>query len=125
MAKSIQHIDFPEFLDLSSHCAENVVVGAHQSGTAIGKPCLESNGSLQRVPSYRLMSVIEHRGNAYSGHYLTYRRVSDIKSLEEKSYQEKNSDDKNWVVVSDDKVAFISWDHVQKCQAYMLMYEAI
>jgi len=37
----------------------------------------------------------------------------------------KQFKENSWVIVSDEKVVFISWEHVRKCQAYMLMYEAI
>ena len=76
---------------------------------------------------YRLMSVIEHRGNAYAGHYVTYRSVeSTTTEMNTKgtgiSSARKNED---WVVVSDEKVSFLSFQDVQRCQAYMLFYEAI
>jgi len=37
----------------------------------------------------------------------------------------KQFKENSWVIVSDEKVVFISWEHVRKCQACMLMYEAI
>eukprot|EP00985_Skeletonema_marinoi_P030990 scaffold35262_cov88-Skeletonema_marinoi.AAC.1 len=55
------------------------------------------------------MSVVEHKGTAFGGHYQTYRRVG--------------VDHKEWVLVSDDSVVSRSWGDVQRCEAYMLLYE--
>lgn len=110
MAKSVQHIDFPECLDLGSMYASEVQQGKSHVN--------ESQGP--RRP-YKLMSVIEHRGHAYSGHYLTYRRIVDTNS--EPSRRLGHVEE--WAVVSDEKVSYLSWDDVHKCQAYMLLYEAV
>ena len=59
---------------------------------------------------YRLQSIIEHRGNAYGGHYICYR---------------KNHSTGIWHQISDANVTPISWKQVRNCQAYMLFYEAI
>ena len=103
--KSPQHIEFQEYLDVTSLCAKNVLVSGSdkknnvpkKSGSlacsrdgdnelhtsfnmngGISKEVYSINGKDQNhIPYYRLMSVIEHRGNAFSGHYLTYRRVTD------------------------------------------------
>ena len=62
---------------------------------------------------YRLMSVVEHQGGAFGGHYVTYRRTSwDITKNE-------------WVLVSDQRVSSRNWNDVKKCQAYLLFYEVI
>ena len=152
--KSPQHIDFPEYLDVTSLCAQNVLVsGSGQKDNAPMKSGSSScsisndnelqksfnmNGAISRemdsmngedqnhIPYYRLMSVIEHRGNAFSGHYLTYRRVTDkCYANDDNRFPNNIRRNENWVVVSDDKVAYIEWSVVKNCQAYMLMYEAV
>ena len=143
--KSLQHIEFPEYLDVSSLCSKNVCLSGDNDehcniSNGIDTSRRDGNISLneeevcaqrnEKQPNYRLMSVIEHRGNAFSGHYLTYRRVVDRKTLESHGYAVTESEDKarrpnNWVVVSDRQVAFLDWEKVRKCQAYMLMYEVI
>lgn len=99
MAKTIQHVSFPEILDLGKICS-----------TRSSKPI-----------NYRIMSVIEHRGNAYSGHYVTYRRITDYRN----SLRHTTTQLKTWALISDEKVSFLSWHEVSRCQAYMLFYEAI
>lgn len=86
MVKVTRHIQFEEDLDIRPYCAYEA-----------------------RVP-YKLMSVIEHKGNAFGGHYQTYRRVG----------LERNE----WVLVSDESVSFRTWNDVRGCQAYMLFYAA-
>jgi ubiquitin C-terminal hydrolase len=67
-----------------------------------------NNGSNENI-AYRLQSVIEHRGNAFGGHYVSYRRDHTG----------------SWFCISDSLVTPVSWRQVQTCQAYMLFYEAI
>eukprot|EP00956_Cyclotella_meneghiniana_P008989 scaffold12308_cov74-Cyclotella_meneghiniana.AAC.27 len=62
---------------------------------------------------YKLMSVIEHHGGAFGGHYQTYRRSS------------WNQGSNTWVLVSDMSVSSMTWNAVKKCQAYMLFYVAL
>lgn len=144
-AKAMQHITFPEFLDLSAHCAysggcRGVVGGGGiedtvNRGSPVGIGNAKNNASTtaDRKPiMYRLMSVIEHRGNAYAGHYLTYRRITEhnnsdnTKDLTLKHCNDEPSSSVNeWAMASDEKVSFVSWKEVSQCQAYMLFYEAI
>lgn len=99
--KSIQHIQFEEFLDLTPFCDSNQ--------NSICVPC-----------KYRLVSVVVHAGGATSGHYFTYRRTEvftdRLKSV-------KNSHESDWLLMSDENVTFVSWDEVSRCQAYMLVYQ--
>jgi ubiquitin C-terminal hydrolase len=88
MVKSAQIVAFPPKIDIAPFCA------------------YASRGS--SMP-YTLMSIIEHRGNAHAGHYVTYRRI-------------RSGD--GWVIVSDDSVSAISWEEVRRAQAYMLIYES-
>mmetsp|Transcript_11241 Transcript_11241/g.25206 ORF Transcript_11241/g.25206 Transcript_11241/m.25206 type:complete len:847 (+) Transcript_11241:377-2917(+) len=90
MLKAMQIVLFDEVIDLSPFCAYIT------SGNTI---------------AYRLLAVIEHRGNAHAGHYVTYRRV--VSSI-----------GKEWALVSDETVSYCSWDDVRRSQAYMLIYEA-
>jgi len=60
---------------------------------------------------YKLISVILHYGNAYDGHFVTYRRLPD--------------DGEKWVYVSDQEVRIVSKQTVMSRSAYMLFYEKI
>jgi ubiquitin C-terminal hydrolase len=108
MTKTLQHVEFTEFMDMSSLC---VYGNNHHAASFAGT---NNNKSPQVTPHtpmpYKLKSVIEHRGNANSGHYQCYRR--DITG-------------EGWLFVSDDNVQAIDWKHVQHCEAYMLFYEAV
>ena len=117
MAKSAQHIDFPEYLDLSSMYSSDI----KRDKSPLVQATDEQRDSMKSIIPYKLMSVIEHRGHAYAGHYLTYRRVVDNICED----YDRKADGKDWVIVSDEKVSYISWDDVRKSQAYMLLYEAI
>jgi ubiquitin C-terminal hydrolase len=119
MAKTMQHIEFPEILDMSAHSAygcngESDTGHASWAGNSeMAKISINAN-KRNRVPiPYRLMSIIEHRGNAHAGHYQTYRRVLS-----------PGGKGKEWAFVSDENVSFVEWGDVRKCQAYMLFYEA-
>ena len=123
MAKSTQHIDFQEYLDLRHLYAgggenEDEVCGSEDVKVRVG---VGEDASLRK---YRLMSVIEHRGNAFSGHYLTYRRVVDqtLNCVNPSTGRPSTAD---WAVVSDERISYISWNDVRQCNAYMLIYEAI
>ncbi len=98
MVKISRRVRFPEILDLSKYCA--------YAENAFENEC--STESTDKLP-YKLMSVVEHRGSAFGGHYQTYRRVG--------------SNCNEWVLVSDESVVPRSWEDVQTCEAYMLLYE--
>ena len=91
MVKSAQNVASPNIIDIAPFCAYS------------------SKGSSM---TYKLMSIIEHRGSAHGGHYVTYRR-------------NRSGDTSSWFIVSDDNVTAISWDEVRRSQAYMLIYEAV
>jgi ubiquitin C-terminal hydrolase len=97
MMKMSRRVHFPEVLDISQYCS---VERLYANNKANGK----------KLP-YRLMSVVEHKGNAFGGHYQTYRRAG--------------SKEDDWVLVSDESVLPVSWKDVQRCEAYMLLYEKI
>lgn len=67
---------------------------------------------------YCLASIVEHRGSAQAGHYLTYRRCGDCQVG-------SKSTDTKWVCVSDNHVQSVDWEVVAKAQAYLLFYEKI
>ena len=101
MAKALQHVAFPETLDMAPYC---VYAGERFMRTAKQQPSIP----------YRLMSVVEHRGNAHMGHYVAYRRlVKDARVVSDR-----------WVRISDEMVSVVDWNDVRRCQAYMLFYEA-
>jgi ubiquitin C-terminal hydrolase len=121
MAKAIQHVAFDETLDMAPYCVYagerfgNASKDSHSERFSPEKP-----GSVkhQSVP-YRLMSVVEHRGNAHMGHYVAYRRL--VKEGNASSGARRTD---QWVRISDEMVNVVQWKEVQRCQAYMLFYEA-
>jgi len=88
MVKSNKHVSFPQVLDISPFLAT----------------------STRDKTLYQLQSVVEHIGNASSGHYQTFRRCS-----------KKNK----WIRCSDETTEYVTWDCVKMVQAYMLFYEAL
>jgi ubiquitin C-terminal hydrolase len=114
-SKTMQHISFPEMLDVSSFCAYGASQKSHASfaGTINIKQSNAQSSAATSMPIwYKLMAVIEHRGGPYSGHYVCYRR--DPSALLED----------RWLWISDDTVRVCHWCNVKNCQAYMLFYEA-
>lgn len=114
MHKSMQHIDFPEILDIRSYCVYN----NNSCGVAGINRNRNNNDSISTSSEsnpikYRLMSVVEHKGGAHYGHYQTYRRVRSMGQHDA------------WVLVSDEIVKYVEWAIVKRCQAYMLFYEAL
>ena len=79
----------------------------------IGKGNRTTSGTkTNRAPMlYQLMCVVEHTGNAFSGHYVSYRR--DV------------SNPGKWLYISDHQVLPVSWEVVRGSQAYMLFYSRI
>lgn len=108
MLKSSSHVDFPEILDISSHCAYG------NGGSMANQSLSTKEDTAKNKIEYRLMSAVEHKGNANSGHYQTYRRAGG-----------SSERDKKWALISDENVKHVDWDTVKDCQAYMLFYEAI
>ena len=108
MSKTLQHVIFPEYLDVATYCAysEFGSTNARWGGSFPERP---SSGTRSPL-CYRLISVIEHRGNAFHGHYVCYRRDPRTGS---------------WLFISDSVVNSVKWQDVQQCQAYMLFYEAM
>ena len=108
MSKTIQHVAFPEFLDVAPYCA---YAGGMTPETQWAGTLPKRESSCTRRPiHYRLLSVIEHRGGAFDGHYVCYRR---------------DSPSGRWLFISDDTVKVIDLVNVRCCQAYMIFYEAI
>ena len=108
MMKAMQLVEFPEVFDLAPFCA----YGGGKTSSFAGSDCqVSTHGNSMRCLStpYKLVSVIEHRGNAHAGHYVSYRRIAPS----------------DWYLVSDERVRDVSWNEVRKAQAYMLVYEAM
>ena len=104
MEKCVQFVEFPQVLDLGPYCAYGP-----KNHWAAGSSNEKQEISKVRCMPYRLQSIIEHRGNAYGGHYVSYRRDHSGE----------------WFRISDNNVTPVSWQQVRSCQAYMLFYEAI
>lgn len=59
---------------------------------------------------YQLLSIIQHLGSSFEGHYITYRRIEDDK----------------WAKISDASVSYCTWKSLQEsAQVYILLYEQI
>jgi len=105
MEKCMQFVRFEEYLDLSPYCAYSSGDTLWAAGSS--NPRLQAGRVKAEEILYRLASVIEHRGNAFGGHYICYRRFGS-----------------SWFRCSDNRISAIPWSTVKKCQAYMLFYEA-
>ncbi len=103
MAKTIQHVEFPELLDVSPYFAFGSSLFPWVGTVRMPMSSSISNGPIL----YRLQSVLEHRGDAFAGHYISYRRDQFG----------------GWVRASDETVTRVSWEQVRQCQAYMLFYQ--
>jgi len=139
MEKAMQHVQFDLELNLGPYCAyhhtsndnddrdssssnnnikKNGFTGKHISNNKSDTEKKDMNNNNNTAPLlYLLKAVIEHVGDAYGGHYVTYRRNPSSSS----TYNNNN----NWIRVSDDKIVPLSWSRVRKAQAYMLFYEAV
>lgn len=104
MVKISRRVHFPEVLDLSKYCA----YAENSFENDCENECMTKSTDGPKMP-YRLMSVVEHLGSAFGGHYQTYRRL--------------RVEHNEWVLVSDESVVPKSWKDVQACEAYMLLYE--
>jgi hypothetical protein len=106
MAKAMQIVDFSEVLDVSPFTASK-----------------DKNKIL-----YRLMSVVEHIGNANFGHYVTFRRFSSLQTgvaQEIAAATTAATSVERWYRISDESVQVVEWSEVKQCQAYLLFYEAL
>ena len=114
ITKVTRHVRFGERLDLGPYCAYGEASfeeeESEEDRRIFSAATTPSDRRAGRTIPYELMSVIEHDGDAFGGHYQTYRRV-DLKRRE-------------WVLVSDESVAPRTWNEVRRCQAYMLFYAA-
>ena len=71
----------------------------------------------QNDQAYKLTAVVEHIGDMFSGHFVTYRRSPYVRAGERFSNK--------WLYTSDMAVREVSADEVLKAEAYMLFYERI
>ena len=67
--------------------------------------------------AYRLYAVVEHIGDVFSGHFVTYRRSPYVRAGDKFSNR--------WLYTSDMAVREVSLAEVLKAEAYMLFYERI
>lgn len=129
MVKVMKHVDFPEVLDVSSYCAftTNSFGQKNMNGSANDvNENLKKSSSTKNKILYKLMSVVEHKGNAFGGHYQTYRRTCIVDSFGDEGVPSpKREYQQEWALVSDESVALRTWADVRRCQAYMLFYVAI
>jgi len=110
------HVSFPLHLDLSNHLAGGNVSWVSSAGRQRDSGNTDNGENDDMV--YCLASVVEHRGSAQAGHYLTYRRCGDY-------LVESEGTKSMWACVSDNRVQFVDWEVVAKVQAYLLFYEKI
>jgi len=111
MTKTAQHVVFPEYLDVGPYCAygENTGCQSPWAGSGTSKPKSGEQEPRSAI-NYRLRSIVEHSGGAFSGHYVSFRR---------------DPESGRWLYISDSTVKTVDWKTVQNCQAYMLFYEAL
>ena len=121
LSKTNQRVVFNEYLDLAPFCAysafqtsttpqimrKSTTAPSWAAGTSRQIDIKSAQAPQKRGILYRLAAVLEHRGGANSGHYVCYRRIS-------------NSE---WCYISDQDVRRVSWEVVQRAQAYLLLYE--
>lgn len=92
---------------------------AHQSNTLchsdVNHNMPSDKSSMDQA--YRLTAVIEHIGDMFSGHFITYRRSPYVKAGETFSSR--------WLYTSDECVREVFLDEVLRAEAYMLFYERI
>ena len=69
--------------------------------------------------SYRLMSVVQHYGDVFSGHFVTYRRAA------RENRNGNGAIPEQWLFTSDTEVRKVSRDTAMSAEAYMLFYERI
>jgi ubiquitin carboxyl-terminal hydrolase 30 len=93
--KDNTYVQFPDMLDMSPYIHRNT----------LSKRC------------YRLVAVICHAGDAFSGHFITYRHLSVNPSATNYCRQPQ------WVYTSDNAVRPASYQEVSSATAYMLFYE--
>ncbi|CAB9499089.1 terminal hydrolase 16 [Seminavis robusta] len=121
MSKTLQHVFFDEMLDLAPYCAygggnlnaQRIFADKNSSGSSP----LDRQKQQSSPIWYRLASVIEHKGNAFGGHYVCYRRLP--------THLQTPDNESKWYFCSDDVVHIVGWNQVQRAQAYMLFYEAM
>ena len=106
MEKCTQKVLFDEYLNLAPYCTYSAEASSSWV-TGTGRHSQTGDGRLQKI-LYQLVSIIEHRGNAFGGHYICYRRFGST-----------------WFRVSDNNVSPVPWTYVRACEAYMLFYEAL
>ena len=106
MEKCTQKVLFDEYLNLAPYCTYSAEASSSWV-TGTGRHSQTGDGRRQKI-LYQLVSIIEHRGNAFGGHYLCYRRFGST-----------------WFRVSDNNVSPVPWTYVRACEAYMLFYEAL
>lgn len=72
---------------------------------------------LQSEYSYKLTAAIQHLGDVFSGHFVTYRRSPVVSRGE--TYSDR------WLYTSDTTVKKVSLHDVLSMEAYMLFYERV
>eukprot|EP00040_Diaphanoeca_grandis_P003025 m.23459 g.23459 ORF g.23459 m.23459 type:complete len:373 (+) comp14219_c0_seq1:75-1193(+) len=91
--KNNTHVQVTEWIDLASCCT--LAVGSTK----------------ERKSIYRLNAVVQHLGDAYSGHYVCYRRDTHPSRLD------------GWLMVSDELVSPVSLERVLSVNPYIIIYE--
>ncbi|XP_070572356.1 ubiquitin carboxyl-terminal hydrolase 30-like isoform X2 [Ptychodera flava] len=102
----------PMMKGLSSLYRNGINQSVSARGTEVAKSFYQRQMSVES--NYKLVAAVAHMGDAYSGHFVTYRRVptssGDVLSNQ-------------WLYTSDSRVRKVSLKEVMASQAYMLFYE--
>lgn len=108
-------IVFGELLDITSVTTTGTLeTSPRKPISSASKEMLDNltkNGTLPNRILYTLKSIVVHYGSHYSGHYVTYRKIS--------------SDDDDWLRTSDSSVEKVTLKHVLHENPFMVFYERV
>jgi ubiquitin C-terminal hydrolase len=90
-------------------------------GAAASSKTVDSRKPTAAV-SYALASVVVHLGGAFGGHYISFRRVPQMRQDDAGDGAPKYPGDGDWVCASDELVRPTKLKDVKAAEAYMLFY---
>ncbi|TIC58065.1 cysteine proteinase [Wallemia mellicola] len=109
-------IVFGELLDITSVTTTGTLeTSPRKPISSASKDMLDNltkNGTLPNRILYTLKSIVVHYGSHYSGHYVTYRKIS-------------SDDDDDWLRTSDSSVEKVTLKHVLHENPFMIFYERV
>ena len=116
MRKRSEHIAFPLVLHMDSYCSAD---GEVRRTPSLGPSSILASAAARSVGQrYSLRAVVEHQGNADTGHYVAYCLIPP------QAQQEPTSKGR-WELFSDACHKEVTEDKVLSAQATMLFYDKI